>query len=246
MTNFKFQVLFLMENLGYEPQENQVSRLSEFKTHPRKLYSAERVRKQGTTIENCLRQFRTPERLSSADTWYCSKCKTHRNCIKQLELFRAAPVIVFSFNRFKSHNVQFSEKMNDRIKFPIYGLDMTPHVEQGSTIEAVKQSEDGLIYDLHGVIAHYGTLDHGHYIAYAKNSVTGHWYEYNDSLVTRLDTDNLPFTLCDNAYVVFYKLRNFEEKALGKNPTSNDATLDYDHVRQVPLANNPLTASNIK
>lgn len=96
------------------------------------------------------------------------------------------------------------------------------------------------------MIAHYGTLDHGHYIAYAKNSVTGHWYEYNDSLVTRLDTDNLPFTLCDNAYVVFYKLRNFEETALGKNPTSNDATLDYDHVRQVPLANNPLTASNIK
>ena len=55
LETFQFQVLFLMDNLGYEPQENQVNRMAEFRTHPRKIYSQERGRKQGTTIEHCLR-----------------------------------------------------------------------------------------------------------------------------------------------------------------------------------------------
>ena len=46
-----------------------------------------------------------------------------------MELYKAAPVLIFSFNRFKSHNVIFNEKMNDRITFPIQGLDMSPHVK---------------------------------------------------------------------------------------------------------------------
>ena len=63
------------------------------------------------------------------------------------------------------------------------------------------------------MIAHYGSLNHGHYIAYAKNSITQDWYEFNDSLVTRIDpmVNNLEAMLSDSAYVVFYKLRNYED-----------------------------------
>mmetsp|Transcript_2703 Transcript_2703/g.3709 ORF Transcript_2703/g.3709 Transcript_2703/m.3709 type:complete len:179 (+) Transcript_2703:475-1011(+) len=173
-------------------------------------------RKTDITIEHCLQQFRTPEHLSSDDTWYCSKCKTHRDCVKQMELYRAAPILIFSFNRFKSHNVLFNEKMNDRIKFPIEGLDLSSHVKYGPFEgEFGSVESEGLLYDLQGVITHYGSLDHGHYVAYANNSLTNSWYEYNDSLVTRLETDaRLKSVLCDNAYVVFYKLRNFEQTVL--------------------------------
>jgi len=57
-----------------------------------------------------------------------------------MEIYKAPPVLIFSFNRFKAQNVTFSEKMNDMITFPIYGLDMAPYV--------LSQQHDGLIYDL--------------------------------------------------------------------------------------------------
>lgn len=63
------------------------------------------------------------------------------------------------------------------------------------------------------MIAHYGSLNHGHYISYAKNSITKQWYEYNDSIVTHIEPDvhNLEAMLSDSAYVLFYKLRDFED-----------------------------------
>ena len=89
-----------------------------------------------------------------------------------MEIYRAAPVLIFNFNRFKSHNVMFNEKMNDKINFPIYGLDMSPHVldSEGSPFSS---ECGGLVYDLCGVINHYGDLNFGHYTAFAKNSITG-------------------------------------------------------------------------
>jgi len=45
-----------------------------------------------------------------------------------MQLYRAAPLLIFSFNRFKSPNGLFSEKINDKIEFPLYGLDMKPFV----------------------------------------------------------------------------------------------------------------------
>ena len=82
-----------------------------------------------------------------------------------MQLYKAAPILIFNFNRFKSHNVVFSEKMTERITFPVESLDMSQHFKSSN-------SEEPLIYDLHGVITHYGNLYQGHYIAYAKNSIT--------------------------------------------------------------------------
>ena len=65
--------------------------------------------------------------------------------MKQIELYRVAPVLIFSFNRFQQHNVVFNEKMNDKINFPIYGLDMAPYV---LSPEQERIGQDGLIYDL--------------------------------------------------------------------------------------------------
>ena len=40
--------------------------------------------------------------------------------------------------------------------------------------------KEKILYDLYGVVNHYGTMSGGHYTAYAKNSVTKKWYlNYN-------------------------------------------------------------------
>jgi ubiquitin C-terminal hydrolase len=44
-------------------------------------------------------------------------------------------------------------------------------------------------YDLVAVINHRGGLGGGHYVAYAKNSLTSKWYEFDDRTVSEVDED---------------------------------------------------------
>ena len=68
------------------------------------------------------------EKLSAADSWYCSKCKDHVEATKKMELYTTAPYMVLSLNRFKQHNTYFKEKLEDLIEFPISNLNMSKHV----------------------------------------------------------------------------------------------------------------------
>lgn len=68
------------------------------------------------------------------------------------------------------------------------------------------QNPEPLIYDLVGVINHYGSMNFGHYVAFAKNSRNSKWYEFNDSSVSHIEPD----AVCTSAaYVLFYKKRGF-------------------------------------
>ena len=125
------------------------------------------------------------------DSWYCNRCQSHEQAIKHIEMYKTGPILVLCLNRFRSHNLAFNEKMNEKINFPINGLDLTQHV----TIERHKKKNEAsnsanqqpLLYDLIAVINHYGTMDFGHYDSFAKNSETGKWYHFNDTKVTELE-----------------------------------------------------------
>ena len=54
------------------------------------------------------------------------------------------------------------------------------------------------IYNLYGVIEHYGTLNGGHYTAICKNN--GKWTKYDDSKTYTVDSP-----ISKNAYLLFYK-----------------------------------------
>ena len=122
------------------------------------------------------------------DSWYCSRCQSHEQAIKHIEIYKAGPILVLCLNRFRSYNLTFNEKMGEKIDFPINGLDLTQHV----TIERHKSKSESsssvgekkpLLYDLIAVTNHYGTMHFGHYDAFAKNSATGKWYRFNDAKV---------------------------------------------------------------
>ena len=65
--------------------------------------------------------------------------------------------------------------------------------------------ENNAIYDLYGIIEHFGTMSSGHYTAICKNN--NKWINYNDS---SLDINKNPVS--KNAYVLFYKKQNNEKK----------------------------------
>ena len=58
-------------------------------------------------------------------------------------------------------------------------------------------------YDLFAVSNHYGSLNGGHYTAYAKN-VDGNWYDFNDSSVSNSSPSDL---VSGASYLLFYRRR---------------------------------------
>lgn len=86
---------------------------------------------------------------------------------------------------------------------------MSPYVLSHQNNREDGTNEPPLVYDLHGVINHYGSLYGGHYTAFAKNSTTGKWFHYNDSVVNEVTSETE--IVSDAAYVLFYQLRGFKE-----------------------------------
>lgn len=59
------------------------------------------------------------------------------------------------------------------------------------------------IYDLFAVSNHYGSLNGGHYTAYAQN-IDGKWYDFNDSSVSSSSPSDL---ISGASYLLFYRRR---------------------------------------
>jgi ubiquitin carboxyl-terminal hydrolase 4/11 len=58
-----------------------------------------------------------------------------------------------------------------------------------------------MIYDLIGVINHFGSMGYGHYTAMAYNSEVKQWFRYNDASVEPMEPKEV---VTSAAYVLFY------------------------------------------
>ena len=126
--------------------------------------------------------------------WYCNKCKEHVRAKKQLEIYRAPPIFIINFKRFKQGGQSssryygmfsggggnFGQKIDTNVDFPLESLDLTQH------IIGKDQTDQKLIYDLYAVSNHFGNMGFGHYTAYCKNPATENWYEFDDSRVSQI------------------------------------------------------------
>jgi ubiquitin carboxyl-terminal hydrolase 4/11/15 len=62
-----------------------------------------------------------------------------------------------------------------------------------------------VIYDLYGVVNHYGTMGGGHYTAYCQNFLNKKWYEFNDSRVSEISKNDI---VSGDSYVLFFRRRD--------------------------------------
>lgn len=69
-------------------------------------------------------------------------------------------------------------KINDRYEFPTE-IDLAPYLDESIV------PEESCEYALHGVLVHCGDLNIGHYYALIKPKKDGHWYKFDDELVTK-------------------------------------------------------------
>jgi len=119
----------------------------------------------GLHIGSCLDNFCKENQLDESQCWRCPKCKDIREGRQRMTLWRLPDVLTFHVKRFNC-SAQLTEKITDKIDFPLTGLNMREWCDKQSPL--IKGPDDDCTYDLIGVVNHYGTMTDGHYIAVGK------------------------------------------------------------------------------
>ena len=151
------------------------------------------------SLKKCLDLFISNENFQEDDSWFCSKCKKLQKSKQKLKIYKPPNYLIILLKRYNLKNnygnIFYGEKNNIFVSYPINNFDIREYI--------VGPEKDKAIYDLYGVIEHYGTMNQGHYTAICKNN--GNWISYNDSNVGPAEN---PIT--KNAYVLFYKMKKNE------------------------------------
>jgi ubiquitin carboxyl-terminal hydrolase 8 len=142
------------------------------------------------SLDNCLQQFISTEKLEAESEWKCEKCKTKNGSEKKILLWKAPNILMIQFKRF---NFYQNVKINNFINFPLDELDLNLYINGYDKNDA--------IYELYGVIEHIGYLNGGHYISHVKN-MNNKWYTYDDQTVSEIDRDKLRKK---QAYILVYQ-----------------------------------------
>lgn len=154
------------------------------------------------TLYDLLDFFQCQEKLEKDNPWYCSRCKKHQEAIKKTDIYKAPNYLIIHLKRFKirTNNLMTSWATNSKntsfIDYPVENLDITKYI--------IGPQKGRAIYDLYGVVQHFGGLNGGHYTALAKNM--GRWYDFNDETVSYAEK-----IVNSSAYLLFYKRKDLNK-----------------------------------
>ncbi|KAK3893812.1 hypothetical protein Pcinc_002393 [Petrolisthes cinctipes] len=139
----------------------------------------------------------------------CCKCKTMRNSIRKLDVWKLPPLLILHLNRFE-HDVLMKKKQN-YVDFPLDNLDLSKHVCYSNRYTK---------FDLYAVSNHYGTMDGGHYTAFCKSPDNKVWYKFDDHEVYEHSA-----VKSHAAYLLFYQASNLSLAASSFGTSSYQYTL---------------------
>ncbi|XP_025027428.1 ubiquitin carboxyl-terminal hydrolase 31 [Python bivittatus] len=172
---------------------------------------------QSCTLAQCFQLYTKEEQLAPDDAWRCPHCKQLQQGSISLSLWTLPDVLIVHLKRFRQEGDR-RMKLQNMVRFPLTGLDMTPHVVKRSQSSwslpshwspwrrpyGLGRDPGDFVYDLYAVCNHHGTMQGGHYTAYCKNSIDGLWYCFDDSDVQQLPENEV----CKpTAYILFYQRR---------------------------------------
>ncbi|XP_074870623.1 ubiquitin carboxyl-terminal hydrolase 43 isoform X2 [Carettochelys insculpta] len=171
------------------------------------------------TLDECFQLYTKEEQLAPDDAWRCPHCRVLQQGVVKLSLWTLPNILIIHLKRFRQAG-DCRTKLSTLVRFPLRGLNMAPHVAQRSQagesaprlwaawtqpppLPASCQLDS--LYDLYAVCNHHGSMQGGHYTAYCRNSLDGHWYSYDDSAVEPVREDEVSTR---GAYILFYQRRN--------------------------------------
>ncbi|KAJ8036442.1 Ubiquitin carboxyl-terminal hydrolase 8 [Holothuria leucospilota] len=102
------------------------------------------------TLEDCLKEFSSEEKLVGDNAIHCSHCKRNRDSVKTIHICRLPRVLIIILKRFFQDGI-WRQKLSTNVVYPLTALDMRKF--------SVGTSDGGGIYNLFGVSNHSGTMD---------------------------------------------------------------------------------------
>lgn len=148
------------------------------------------------TLDDCMAAYVAEEALIGANQWFCSNCKKLVDATKKSEIFALPPILIVHLNRFKVDDCEEGiRKVDTALTFPVDGWDLSHLVRSKSSGDAR--------YDLYASSNHVGSIDSGHYTAYAQNRFSKRWYEFDDKKFREIDPV-ATFASSPSPYVLFY------------------------------------------
>ena len=141
-------------------------------------------------LDDCFDYNQKTDLFTGDNKNYCNVCKQTWESNYTSLIYSSPNVLVLILNRGKNNIYNIKLNFTETI-------DITDYVTQ----------KDGqLIYNLYGVITHYGQSGpSAHFLAFCKSPINNKWYRYNDAAVTdvnNLQTDVINF---GNPYILFYQ-----------------------------------------
>jgi ubiquitin C-terminal hydrolase len=142
---------------------------------------------ESVSLESLLNdQFEQKSLYMPEENWECSKCKRKVVAISWKKISKLPKILFIHFQR--SHDFV---KNNATIEYP---------EKMGMLKYMLKRSER--FYKLVGFINHYGDYENGHFTAASLDQKSKIWYEFNDSIVSRLSKARIHSRI---AYILVYQ-----------------------------------------
>jgi ubiquitin carboxyl-terminal hydrolase 8 len=146
------------------------------------------------SLLDCFDLYCKPEFLEGDNAWYNEKTGVKEDIKKQLSFFNFPKILVIVLKRFTPDG---SQKINNKIDFPINDLDLSKYVRG--------YNPKSYVYDLYGICNHMGGVMGGHYTAFVRNS-ENQWLHYNDRNVETVE--NPESIITPMSYCLFYRKKN--------------------------------------
>ena len=143
------------------------------------------------SIEDCFKYSQLPCCLNN---YQCKCCNNNVQSIFTTYLSILPNIIIIILNRRVINNANVKISFNENLQLKNY----------------VEYLNDECIYELIGVVTHYGTSnENGHFMARCLSPFDGMWYLYNDIVVKQIGYFNKEEFQEGNPYILFYKKTNF-------------------------------------
>lgn len=149
------------------------------------------------TLHDCMASFFSADELKGDNMYSCEKCNKLRTGVKYSRILDLPEILCIHLKRFR-HDLSYSSKISSHVEFPLENFDMRSYTHKDCKSQVQH-------YNLASVICHHGTVGGGHYTCFARNALTGRWYEFDDHHVNEVQPEVVQNC---QAYVLFYHKHN--------------------------------------
>lgn len=177
-----------------------------------------------STLLGCLDRFTRPERLGTNEKFFCQRCQTPQESIKQMSIRKVPLVLCFHIKRFEHSSTRNTSRKVDRyMQFPFF-LDLLPYLSSSivrlrhgnrllsvtgdAAAGTIPPSQSSPEFELFAVVTHSGKLDSGHYVSFLRLNKC--WYKCDDAWITRVSEDHVRGS---QAYMLYYVQKTLFYKA---------------------------------